>query len=716
MSYLLQDPTTVLLVGEADIVPDDVRGAVLSGTATAVEDVPTVGKSQEALAEPNEVGCILLIAPGEDWTTGAACDALHEEAPDLPVIAYVDRTDESVATELTSRTHCRYLPRDASPTAVQNAVDDALDTYGRRRREAAEGSLFRTLLHESEVPIFAKDDEGRHLYKSGLASDESRSDVIGKTDVEIANPDAMGSARSTYEDDMTILETGEGIFRQEEHTGGENDEHWSLVTKVPWRDEDGDIQGLVGVAYDITWWKGRERQLRAQQRRVDQFASYLRHDMRTPLQVAYGAIELAREGDDDALDTIERAHKRMVEVVEDLSGLSGGDPSSHFADEAYDAVGLGIKSIYPVSIVEDLWELHGPPEATLSLELPADTVAIAQSGSVRLLIENLLKNAIEHAGPDVTVRVGMTDDRGFFIEDDGPGMPADLATAISEHDVESTGDASGTGLLIVIDAIQELGWEIRATDAGDSGDPDQGTESESRENHRSLDVSGEPSEREVHQSGGSGGARIEIGNCNLITDMPTDASLADSVDISANTDVGSVHVPGAASYDADSDQWQVTGAGRDIYGNINEFHFVYGTARAPVRIEGRVDKLDGVHEFSKAGLTIRGGLDEDAPFGYVGASESHGSEVNWRLSTDGNTTSDQFEERPLAFQWYRIDYVDDEMTCYLSENGEEWHPISQRSIDLGDEVLVGMLVCSHDAERSTEATFRDVCAWELDPL
>lgn len=681
MSYLLRDPTAVLLVGGGDGLAADFQSALLSGTATAVDDVRTVDEAREAVAERDDVGCVLLTDADDRESVGAACDALREVARNLPLVAYVDDADGTVATELASRTHCRYLPRTAPLTAVRDVVDDALDAYDRRRREAAESSLFRTLLEEADAHVFAKDERGRHLYKSDLARGRPPSDVVGKTDVEIADPGFEKSARAAYADDMDVLATGEGIYGQEERGGRGNEEYWSLVTKVPWRDDGGDVQGLVGLAFDVTRWKELERRLEAQQRRVDQFASYLRHDLRTPLQVAYGALELARDGDDEALDKIERAHERMAEVVEALSGLSArGTSTSHLPDEAYDAVGLGLKSIYLASLIEDLWTVYGRPESELVLDLPADAVVVAPPATARPLFENLLKNAVEHAGPDVTVRVGTTDGRTLFVEDDGPGLPDGLAAALSDHDDADVDDLAGTGLPLVLAAARELGWTV---DAGESD---------------------------------GGGTRIELRGCSLITGAPTHATPAAPVELSESADVGSDAVGGAANYDHASDRWIVEGCGADVWGDTAEFHFVYGTATAPVRIEGRVDWLDGVHEFSKAGLMIRAGLAEDAPFSYVGNTDSHGSEVTWRDAADAAAESELFEERPLAFQWYRLDYVDDEVTCYLSDDGNEWHAVDQRSIDLGDEVAVGMSVCSHDAERPCEASFRNVRAWELELL
>jgi len=149
-------------------------------------------------------------------------------------------------------------------------------------------------------------------------------------------------------------------------------------------------------------------------------------------------------------------------------------------------------------------------------------------------------------------------------------------------------------------------------------------------------------------------------------------------------------------------------------GTTQEFHFRYGTATPPVRIQARITDLDATHEFSKAGLTVRAEGDDLAPFGYVGVTGEHGSETTWRLDRDSHTHSRQFEERSDAFGWYRVEYDGATATCYLSPDGEDWRPVDQRSVDLGERIQVGLLVCSHSTEETAAATFTDVTVCRLD--
>jgi hypothetical protein len=156
------------------------------------------------------------------------------------------------------------------------------------------------------------------------------------------------------------------------------------------------------------------------------------------------------------------------------------------------------------------------------------------------------------------------------------------------------------------------------------------------------------------------------------------------------------------------------GDGGNIWGETHEFHFVYGRGEPPVRLEARIVDLDHVSEYSKAGLAVRGDSTENAPFGYVGVTGDHGPEVTWREAVDGFTGSDQFEGLAGTFEWFRVEYVDGVVTCSLSVDGEEWHLVDQRALDLGPSVALGLVVCSHSTDDTAEAVFEDVRASELD--
>jgi signal transduction histidine kinase len=87
---------------------------------------------------------------------------------------------------------------------------------------------------------------------------------------------------------------------------------------------------------------------------------------------------------------------------------------------------------------------------------------------LRQLLDNLLGNAIEHAGPDVTVRVELTAS-GFAIGDDGPGLPLDTDDDIFKGDFSTVIAGTGLGLQIAKQVADAHGWALTATTSSDGG-------------------------------------------------------------------------------------------------------------------------------------------------------------------------------------------------------------------------------------------------------
>lgn len=94
----------------------------------------------------------------------------------------------------------------------------------------------------------------------------------------------------------------------------------------------------------------------------------------------------------------------------------------------------------------------------------------AHEGRVSQLLENLFKNAVEHAGPTVTVRVGILGDGdGFFVEDDGSGFPQAVRVQLETPSGLSRKRDEGYGLQLVEQVAEEHGWEMRLTTGSEGG-------------------------------------------------------------------------------------------------------------------------------------------------------------------------------------------------------------------------------------------------------
>jgi signal transduction histidine kinase len=225
--------------------------------------------------------------------------------------------------------------------------------------------------------------------------------------------------------------------------------------------------GRVFLINDVTSERERERELQRQNEQLDRFAGVVSHDLRNPLQVASSHVALAKETPDDEehLRTINRNLTRMETIVEDVLTLA--------------RQGQTIEDTEPVSlpaVAERAWD--GVDTAAATFENDLDGAVLADEGRLRQIFENLFRNAIEHGGPDVTVCVGEILDaasgldpqeRGFFIGDDGPGIPEAERDQVFEPGHTQREDGTGLGLAISQSIVEAHGWSISVTESATGG-------------------------------------------------------------------------------------------------------------------------------------------------------------------------------------------------------------------------------------------------------
>ncbi|KDS90388.2 HTR-like protein [Halorubrum saccharovorum] len=131
--------------------------------------------------------------------------------------------------------------------------------------------------------------------------------------------------------------------------------------------------------------------------------------------------------------------------------------------------GEGVEETERVSLgefAETCWD--GVETAGASLRVETDRAILADRSRLRQLFENLLRNAIEHASEDVTVTVGDLDG-GFYVADDGSGIPENDRERVFETGYSTNEDGTGFGLEIVETVAEAHGWDVRVTDAAGGG-------------------------------------------------------------------------------------------------------------------------------------------------------------------------------------------------------------------------------------------------------
>ncbi|KTG28439.1 sensor histidine kinase [Haloferax profundi] len=243
--------------------------------------------------------------------------------------------------------------------------------------------------------------------------------------------------------------------------------------------DDAATSGTLILVRDITARKERERRLKRQNDRLEEFASVVSHDLRNPLTVARGYLELAHEtGDDEYFERVEDAHDRMETIIEDLLTLA--------------RQGETLTVVSPVAlrtVAHEAWDSVAVGDATLDVR--TETTVVADRGRLRQLFENLFRNAVEHGSTSdqtssggavehettperdadsdsLTVTVGQRGD-GFYVEDDGPGIPESEREDVFERGYTTHEDGTGFGLPIVKSVAEAHGWSVSLTSSSAGG-------------------------------------------------------------------------------------------------------------------------------------------------------------------------------------------------------------------------------------------------------
>ena len=215
-------------------------------------------------------------------------------------------------------------------------------------------------------------------------------------------------------------------------------------------------EGRILLFRDITEQATTAAALEAKTDRLDAFASRVSHDLQSPITVATSYLKIARRADepDEELDKIEAALARAETLIDDILAMaqSGQQPDRQPLDLAGQA--------------HQAWATVSTAEASLVVD--SEATISADSQQLLRLFENLFRNAVEHGGSGVTVRVGSTDE-GFSVADDGVGIPADKRGSIFAERVSHDGDGTGYGLAIVRDIVAAHDWEITVTDSEGGG-------------------------------------------------------------------------------------------------------------------------------------------------------------------------------------------------------------------------------------------------------
>ncbi|MFC7251732.1 nitrogen regulation protein NR(II) [Halomicroarcula sp. GCM10025324] len=321
--------------------------------------------------------------------------------------------------------------------------------------------FYQTLVENAAEGMLTIDEQSTIVYANPAIQDilgYSPDELIGSSKMEII-PDRLEPVHAAALE--SYVETGErnidwnGIELPALHKDGHE-----VPTLISLREhEHNGERYFTGIIRDITERRRREEQLQDQKERLNEFADILTHDIRNPLSVARGYTAIAQDDHEiPELEKISESLMRIDNLVDDVLELS--------------KEGRSIGDTEPIELegcLRESWNNVETYRATLRIEDELGSIT-ADKSRFQELLENLFRNAIDHGGEDVTVRVGRLDGKpGVYVADDGAGISKSIRSEVFTHGYSTNREGTGYGLSIVHQIVEGHGWEIEITESSEGG-------------------------------------------------------------------------------------------------------------------------------------------------------------------------------------------------------------------------------------------------------
>ena len=178
-------------------------------------------------------------------------------------------------------------------------------------------------------------------------------------------------------------------------------------------------------------------------------------------------------------------------------------------------------------------------------------------------------------------------------------------------------------------------------------------------------------------------------------------------DFEASADVGAPRLPGSATYNAVSQEYRLSAAGVNMWGPRDEFHFAWKRLKGDFILQARVRFLgEGVDPHRKAGVIARTSLDADSP--YADAAVHGDGLISLQFRRTKGATTEEARPEVKGADVVQLERKGSTLTLSAARFGELFTTSQVEGLALGDDVYVGLFLCSHNPDVVESAVFRDV--------
>lgn len=324
------------------------------------------------------------------------------------------------------------------PIGFHGTTRDITERIRAREEVQNEKLLLQTLIDNLPDRIYFKDRQSKFIFANKAVADHigvrDTRELLNKTDLDYYPQE---HANRYYSDEQNIMMTGNPLINYEEPARNpDKTVGWTLSSKIPIKNAEGKVIGLVGISRDITGIKQSQIELLAAKEKAelsnrlkDSFIANVSHEIRTPLNAILGFSALIRDeyeesGSIESMDyfsIVETSGDRLMRTIEmilNLSRIETGEYTVLPRELDLQVILERLKNDYQLTArkknLELSFEIH-----TSRKTICCDEYAFEHS------LSNLIDNAIKytHAG-FVKVRFSDNPDQGLKIEvqDSGIGI------------------------------------------------------------------------------------------------------------------------------------------------------------------------------------------------------------------------------------------------------------------------------------------------------
>jgi PAS domain S-box-containing protein len=441
----------VLVVDDSEFYGNHVADALETH-----EEIQTQATTDPSVArrilDRREIHCVVSDYQMPEMNGVELLRAIREDGHDQPFFLVTGKGSEAIASEAIASGVTGYVRKDGADTQFEELKNRILNAIEQRQTQKKYQLLFDNM---PELLAYIDDEGVIQTVNPAMAEayGMEESELVGQNLYDL-HPEDIAEKR--VQAGREALETGEPT-RIEDSVGGRHFAQIYVPADIP-----GEPPLFQVSARDVTdRIQAQEKlettvdKLEESNERLEQFAYIASHDLKEPLRMVTSYVQLlesryGQELDEDAREFMDFAvdgAKRMQAMIDGLLEYSRVDTDGDPMEETeLDAVLANVRDDLAVKI--------GDADAEVSAD-PLPTI-VADRNQIRMLLQNLIANAIKYSGDDpprVHVSAAQRgDDWVIAVEDDGIGIPESEQDDVFEvfNRVHERGEESGTGIGLAV--------------------------------------------------------------------------------------------------------------------------------------------------------------------------------------------------------------------------------------------------------------------------